>query len=91
MSAPPIPLKTRKVVWERSGLVCEICSAARAVHIHHRKLRSQGGTNDFTNLLHICTSCHMRAHANRDGKSYARGWLVRRADDPADVPVERAA
>lgn len=83
----PVSLKTRQAIWERSGLVCEACGQDRAAHIHHRKLRSQGGTNDLENLLHLSFRCHQRIHDNWDGSSYPRGLLVKRGDIPALIPV----
>lgn len=47
----------------------------RAVHMHHRKRRSQGGTNDPTNLIAVCVACHSYIH-NHPAISYERGWLV---------------
>lgn len=83
----PVPLGVRRIVRARSGYVCEACGQDEATMIHHRKLRSQGGTNDPSNLLHVSAVCHDRLHKNLDGKSYDRGLLVRRSDDPALVPV----
>lgn len=69
-------------VRERSGGLCEArvsprCSG-RGTHVHHRQLRSQGGTNDVENLLDVCVSCHSFIHAN-PAKSYALGLLIRRS------------
>lgn len=88
MSAQPIPLKVRRLCWARSGYVCEACSAARAVLLHHRKLRSQGGLHEPSNLLHICNECHARIHAG-GAESYERGLLVYRVGVPAMTPVSR--
>ena len=35
-----------------------------AVHIHHRKYRSRGGSNQITNLLDICLAHHEWIHAH---------------------------
>ncbi len=61
----------------------------RAAHQHHRKLRSQGGTNDPDNLLGVCVLCHHEIHAH-PAVSYEHGWLVKSWDDPATVPVQLA-
>lgn len=58
----------------------------RATVVHHRKLRSQGGTNDLNSLLHLCDSCHREVHKNT-GSSYESGFLVRSWADPEEVPV----
>lgn len=37
--------------------------------VHHIVYRSQGGTNDITNLILLCGSgssgCHLKAHSNK--------------------------
>lgn len=82
----PIPRRVKQEVADRSGFVCEICRRARAVHPHHRKLRSQGGRHEAANLLHLCSACHSTVHASPD-RSYSLGYLVRGWADPAQVPV----
>lgn len=56
------------------------------VHKHHRKLRSQGGTDDPVNILLVSPSLHRFIH-DHPAESYAKGWLVRSWEDPAVVPV----
>lgn len=34
-----------------------------ATQFHHLRRRSQGGSNDPENLVHLCTPAHMRVHA----------------------------
>ena len=57
---------------------CEVraigCHSLSA-HAHHRKRRSQGGTDEPDNLLAVCASCHDRIHAFPEW-AYANGWLV---------------
>lgn len=78
----------KKVVKARSGGLCEACGMRRAAEWHHRKNRSQGGTWDVVNGLHLCLVCHAfvgdKRHAAR-----ARGWVVLRNEQPDDVPVLR--
>lgn len=66
--------------------ICEVCGEARAVHSHHRKLRSQGGEDEPANLLRVCAEDHAWIHAN-PSESYARGLLVHSWADPALVEV----
>ena len=55
----------------------------RAVHTHHRKYRSRGGTNQLANLIDLCEQHHSYAHAfggfdepaNRLGLSLSSGEL----------------
>ena len=92
----PSPAKTayeaeldeqRPKVQRRSQGRCEArlpgCTGA-ATHVHHRKLRAQGGDNGLHNLLACCSSCHSRIHLH-PFKSYGAGFLVRSTDDPADI------
>lgn len=85
-----IPPKIRLAVAERSGGVCECGCGRRAEHIHHRKLRSQGGRHELANLLHLSNLCHADTHGNPE-RSYALGLMVHGWCDPADVPVVRRA
>lgn len=82
-----IPADVRQAVYTRSEGYCEACGLWGANHVHHRKLRSQGGRHELANLLHVHGTCHERIHANRDGQSYLVGLLVRSTDDPAEIPV----
>lgn len=71
--------RARKKVAERSGGRCEgriegVCTGA-GEHVHHRKLRTRGGDNSLTNLMHLCLRCHTWAHAN-PATSTERGLLV---------------
>lgn len=65
-------------------------AVTRDYSIHHRLLRSQGGTNAPANLLTLCgsgvTGCHGWVHAN-PGIAYELGLLVHPWDDPEAVPV----
>ncbi|MCR5355770.1 MAG: HNH endonuclease [Lachnospiraceae bacterium] len=49
--------------------LCEECLknkiASPVEHVHHIKPLSEGGTNDFDNLMSLCKSCHSRVHAKR--------------------------
>jgi len=60
--------------------------AGRAVHVHHRKRRSQGGTNDPHNLLKVCVPCHGWIHAH-PASAVMKGLLVNSWQNPEEVPV----
>lgn len=90
MKAKPIPLAIRRAVHERSGGMCECQCGRPAVHIHHRKLRSQGGKHEMDNLLDLARECHDAAHANPE-RGYALGLLVPSWASPSCVPVTRGA
>lgn len=82
----------RFAAFRRAGGWCEICGTSiwrEAYEVHHRRLRSQGGTDGLANLLALCPGpggCHRRVHDNPEW-GYANGWLVHSWADPAAVPV----
>lgn len=79
-------LDGRRSVRERSSGICEICGAARATEVHHRKNRSQGGTWRPANLLHVCRVCHQWV-TEHPTAAVAAGFSVRAADDPTDAEI----
>lgn len=82
--------EARKLVSDRSGGICEICSANRATDWHHRKNRSQGGKWRASNGLDLCRPCHRMVTAT-EANFYVLGWLVKSWQDEAEVPVSTAA
>lgn len=77
----------RPLVAARSRGRCEgrvpgVCTG-RAEHVHHVKLRGQGGGNELGNLRHLCNACHRWVHANIK-KARARGLLPPSAKDELD-------
>ena len=48
---------------------------------HHRKLRSQGGSDEPANLLSVCAFCHEWIHHNVED-AHNMGWLVRSWETP---------
>lgn len=70
--------------------VCQFAASpdctGRADHLHHRKLRKQGGDNSPANLWWCCLACHSFVHLN-PALSYSKGWLVHPWDDPSEVLV----
>lgn len=69
--------KARTAVLERCGGICEargVGCVGIAVHVHHICRRSQGGTNELSNLLGLCFVCHQWIHEH-PAISKERGWL----------------
>lgn len=60
---------------------CEQCFAeGRMVmmeHVHHIKPLAEGGTNDESNLISLCKSCHSRLHAERGDRWGKRTTVYR--------------
>jgi len=58
----------RSAVFARSGGRCEQCgrriSWAR-FHLHHKRKRSQGGSDSEENCTALCLVCHGREHGLR--------------------------
>ncbi len=82
--------RIRLAVHGRDQAACLACG----VHVkqdnfecHHRKLRSQGGPDEPTNLITLCHGCHDHAHRNRAWAN-GRGLILRPWQDPAVEPVE---
>lgn len=71
--------RARDVVLERSGGLCEARAASncfgRGSMLHHRRRRSQGGSDDPANLLWVCAICHSLIHG-LPGLALERGWLI---------------
>ncbi len=60
----------------RSHGLCELPDCTnRAEHPHHRRLRSQGGTDDLGNLMAVCSRCHRAIHDNR-AWALANGYII---------------
>lgn len=60
-----IPSTVRRQVRLRSRGVCEFGAChARAVHLHHKRRRSQGGEDTAANLADLCAEHHAWVHAN---------------------------
>jgi hypothetical protein len=86
--------KVRELVLARDSYACVCCGQSvigRPYSLQHRKRRSQGGTNDPSNLVTVLgtgtTGHHERIDSRRDPEDEAKGYTVRSWDDPAMVPV----
>jgi len=62
MLSGKIPTAIRREVYKREGYACALCERADAIHVHHVRPRSLGGTNDLGNLIALCPVCHAIAH-----------------------------
>jgi hypothetical protein len=72
----------RPVVLSRGCWMCP----ARATVVHHRKLRSQGGGNEWANLLPLCYWHHDAIH-RQPAIAHAAGLIVARNEDPKHISV----
>lgn len=79
-----MPPAVANAVLDRAEGACEAmipgACAWQAQHLHHRKMRSQGGGHTEDNLIAVCSACHTYVHAN-PAWSYERGLLIRGRDE----------
>ena len=84
----------RSWVLDRADGMCERCGCdlSRGWECHHRRFRSQGGTNEVANLAALCSflthgdnqGCHELVHRRR---LLAEGCVLSNGQDPAAVPI----
>ena len=80
------------LVIQRAGGYCEKCGrpASESMALHHRKLKSRGGKDSVSNLIHVHHGCHNldtdSIHSN-PGYSSEKGWMVASWADPTDSPM----
>jgi hypothetical protein len=57
--------RSRKIVKERSGGICEAPWCAQlATDMHHVQSRARGGSDEASNLVHLCRESHSQVHLN---------------------------
>jgi len=66
VSYPPDWDERRLLLINSKGNFCSICGTTSPLHVHHVKPFSQGGSNELSNLMLLCESCHSREHGGRD-------------------------
>jgi hypothetical protein len=60
-----IPPSVVRFVWRRDGGRCRTpgCRSARGLEVHHIVHRADGGGNDPSGLVLLCSACHRSHHA----------------------------
>ncbi len=80
---------TRRLLWTRSGGLCERCGRP-AESVHHRVKEGQGGRWCGSNCVEACgdgtRGCHGWAE-HEPNAAHAEGWHVRWWENPAKVPI----
>ena len=79
----------RAAVLVRDGHHCRRCGRSVVdfpAGIHHRFMRSRGGSDNLANLILLCQLCHLDVH-HEVADSTADGFLCRTGEDPAAVAV----
>lgn len=88
---PPMDPALWALVYARDGGRSQLSGEPVAEHeaqVHHRKLRSQGGTDDPANLILLSPADHRAVHAH-PAQSVESGFIVPRDEDPCTRPVHR--
>jgi 5-methylcytosine-specific restriction endonuclease McrA len=52
----------RNQVLRRDGWRCQLCGTMSNLEVHHKEFRSQSGDDSETNLITLCTACHVTVH-----------------------------
>ena len=79
----------RELTWKRSSGFCEVCGLGLSPFWHwsHRKGKAQGGKYEIANGLATHSECHLETITNYPARAYENGWLIRRNQNPLEVPV----
>lgn len=89
---PTMDPVVRKSVYTRSAGWCDLCCLRLnedAWECHHRRLRSQGGQDEITNLIALHPGCHQHVHRTATEWAYAHGFLCPVYRLPTEWPVFR--
>ncbi len=84
--------KLREALFIRSNGYCERCGGVlpESWAVHHRRLRSQGGKDELSNLVALHHECHNlgtdSVHLNPK-KAIETGFIVPSWDTPEDVLI----
>ena len=60
----PISNVLRKKILDRDNNKCMKCASTNKLEVHHILLRSNGGSNNESNLITLCSACHKHAPDN---------------------------
>ncbi|MGH7633281.1 MAG: HNH endonuclease signature motif containing protein [Gemmatimonadaceae bacterium] len=53
-----------RLVWRRDGGRCRVpgCRSSRGLELHHLVHRADGGSHDASNIVLVCSACHLAHH-----------------------------
>lgn len=70
---PPLSFQQKHQLMEKVRNHCEYCQERYTLDVHHIIHRSEGGSNEQTNLIVLCAKCHRMAHGGgiSKGKLFA--------------------
>lgn len=52
---------------------CDICNSINPIDEHHIQSVSKGGTNEYSNKIKVCPTCHRKIH---EGLITIEGWFM---------------
>ena len=77
----------RRAALDRDGNECQDCGAAvgagddtatATAEVHHKTPRAEGGSDDLSNLVTLCRSCHGARHTSSERHDEGRALLTER-------------
>jgi len=75
----PISLRRRRAVYAAHRGVCPYCGASGATHVDHIVPRSDGGTDDLSNLILACGPCNFAKGGRRLAPEHEAELLAKAA------------
>jgi len=58
---------------------CVACGTTDDLQHHHLVTRAEGGSDDVTNLITLCTACHNKVHSRQVNGAYNHSQLTKAA------------
>ncbi len=74
----------RQEVLARDHRQCQVCGKEHSAQVHHIIPRSQGGSNELSNLIVLCGRCHMLI-------SPVPSWLITKLWQIPEAEIPTAA
>jgi hypothetical protein len=62
---------------------CVACGATDDLQHHHLVTRAEGGSNDPSNLITLCSGCHFKLHGRQQNGAYNYAQHVRAGQQAA--------
>lgn len=87
----------RQLLLEERDRTCVLCGATPTadndvdLHVHHKRPKSEGGSDHPDNLVIICETCHTHHHGNGQRPDILEALEVDSTDDSEDVPEDDQA
>lgn len=86
-----IPPSVARLVWRRDGGRCRVdgCRSSRGLELHHLIHRADGGGHDASNIVLLCSACHLAHHRGAlTIRGTANELQIRRPGDAAATDAQ---